>query len=308
MRMKPMAQAMAGILFVGAALAGVDAHAGRRKAPRPAAPEVHLPDASPGSVEERGYATDADHVMMDHLGFALRLYAFGMRRYIEEAAAAASLPPDQVSAHSLSVFTRQLRTGTLALFEYSWTEGGEPRRRTYIARSNRRLEQLLRHTRGDLQAPVLPEEHFLPASSVMAFAREPVPVPGSLVVPLQGGVNNRDNDAEIKALQLLMAEMRANPGMRGGQLTGFVSQQPCESCSPALRLFAREAHASVYVNYVYGGPGRERETPLYRSLRQAREQAIALLEARFPGGAPGCQGSPSGASVSSATGPENCGP
>ena len=267
--------------LAGLGLCSTSSHAGRKKAPRPPEPEVVLPDASPGSVQERGYATDAEGVIMSRLGFVLRMYAYGMRRYIEDAAVAAATSPASVSAASLSVFTRQLEVATFALFEYTWEEDGRSHTRTYISRSNRGLDRFILRTTTDLQVPSHAEDHYLPDSDALHYAREPVPVPGSRVAPIQVGVTNREHDAEIKVLQLLTSEIQENPRMLGGTLVAFVSQQPCESCSPALRLFARENRANVRVNYVYGARGPERETALYRALRQARETAVALLLSRF---------------------------
>lgn len=270
----------AGIVLV-VSLWSDDASAGRRKMPALPAPFASQPDASPGSVQERGYAEDAGGAIMDRLGFAVRVFAYGMRRYIADARAAAPVATVGVSQASLDVFARQIRIATFAYFEYTYMDQGAERTRIYVSRSNRGLDRFILRTTVDLAAPVQTEADYLPDSEMLRFVRDTAPVAGSSVAPTRVTATNRENDAEIKILQLLSSDIEANPAMAGGTLVAYVSQQPCESCSPAFRHFARETGASVRVNYVYGGREPARQTTLYRALQQAREMAVALLVAGF---------------------------
>jgi len=275
---------------------GPEASAGRRKAPAAPPPAAAIPDPSPGSVQERGYAEDAEGAIMDRLGFVVRMYAYGMRRYITDAASAADAasaqatseathrPPGDdvpVSPASVEVFARQLRVATFAFFEYTWVEDGHARVRAFVSRSNRGLDRFILRTSTDLRVPGQTEATYLQDSDAIHFVRDSEPVAGSSVRPVHTGASNRANDAEITILQHLSQEIQANPAMRGGSLVAYVSQQPCESCSPALRHFARENDATVRVNYVYGQRGEGRETTLYRALRQVREVSAALLTSYF---------------------------
>lgn len=257
---------------------GTPAHGARRPGTAPPAAPVELPDPSPGTVVEAGYANDVGGAIMQRLGFLINVYAHGMQGYIRDAARDRG---GVVSEPSMERFRNQLMRATFAFFEYSWHVDGVRHTRMYVARSNQEFDRLIPAGVSDLVAPGTTEADYLPNVTVFRFARTNVEVPGSRVLPSHDPRANRANDAEIKILQTLKHDIRLNPGMAGGELVGFVSQRPCTSCSPALRRFASETGAMVRVNYVAGENTDGHRTPLFLALRQVREVAATLLVSYF---------------------------
>ena len=252
---------------------------GRKKSSPQATPApAELPDPSPGTVVELGYADDVEGTMTERLGFIINVYAHGMQGYIADAIRD---PRGAVSEASMERFRAQLMRATFAFFEYSWYVGDVRHTRIYVSRSNHDFERLIPPDVTDLVAPGTTEADYLPNVSVFRFARTTVAVPGSAVLPSHDPRANRENDAELKILQTLKNDIRMNPEMAGGELLGFVSQKPCVSCSPALRRFASETSATVRINYVDGENVDGRRTPLFLALRQIREIASTLLVSYF---------------------------
>jgi hypothetical protein len=279
MRPSSMTSAARLALAVVLCFGGADASAVRRKpAPKPTPAPTELPDPSPGTVVEAGFTEDVEGTMTDRLGFLIHVYAHGMQGYISDAVRDHSRG---VSEPSMERFRNQLMRATFAFFEYSWHVGDVRYTRVYVSRSNHEFERLIPQGDSDLVAPGTREADYLPDVSVFRFARTNVEVPGSSVRPSHDPQANRASDAEIKILQTLKNDIYLNPEMANGELVGFVSQKPCISCSPALRLFASETGATVRINYVDGENADGRRTPLFMSLRQIREVAATLLVSYF---------------------------
>jgi hypothetical protein len=229
----------------------------------------------PGGVTEVAVEHDDDHMMMTWLGVAMNDYANAMANWLLDAARHHGGP---ISQGALLRFQTQLRRATFAYFEYSYDVDGIRHSRIYLAASGRAFETYIDARSPGLEAPTKPDADYFASDNVVRHASAGA-TPGSDVTaaPHVRPLPNRGNDAEIKALQSLMRDIDAGLVEPRGRLVGFVSKQPCDSCSAAMRQFAVETHSDVHINYVHGANEDGLRTPAWMALRQAREAIIADL-------------------------------
>ena len=239
------------------------------------APASIAQSSPPGGVTEVAVEHDDDHMMMTWLGVALNDYANAMANWLLDATRHEGGP---VSERTLLRFQAQLRRATFAYFEYSYEIEGIRHSRIYLAASGRSFGTYINPRASGLVAPQKLDADYFASDDVVRHASAGV-VPGSDVtaVPHTRDMPNRGNDAEIKALQSIMRDMDAGVVEPRGQLVGFVSKQPCDSCSAAMRQFAVETHSEVHINYIHGANEDGLRTPAWMALRQAREAIIADL-------------------------------
>jgi hypothetical protein len=232
-----------------------------------------------GGVTELAFEHDDDHMMMTWLGVALNDYANAMTMWLVDAARASG---GTVSPRALSRFQGQLRRATFAYFEYTFEIEGVPFSRIYLAASGRPFATYIDSRSPGLVAPERPDSSYFPSDDVVRHASAGGPDESEVTPrPNVPGLPNRGNDAEIKVLQSIMRDIAEGNVGSHGRLTGFVSKQPCESCSPALRQFALETGSEVHVNYVHGANEDGLRTPVWMALRQARETLISDLTTMF---------------------------
>jgi hypothetical protein len=241
-----------------------------------------LPSAAQmGTVTELAVEHDEDHTMMTWLGAALNDYANAMTRWLVDAAHANG---GTVSQEALVRFQTQLRRATFAYFEYRYLVDGVSSSRIYLAASGRSFATYINPRASGLVAPARPDtDYFMPDDTVRHASAGAVDGSDVTSRPNAPGLPNRGNDAEIKVLQSIMRDIDSGAVGRGGQLTGFVSQQPCDSCSAAMRSFAAETGSDVQINYVHGANQDGLRTPAWMALRQARDTMIADLTTMLTG-------------------------
>lgn len=233
----------------------------------------------PGGVTELAVEHDDDHMMQTWLGAALNDYANAMTRWLMDAAHAQG---GVVSERALVRFQRQLRTATFAYFEYSYLVDGVAYSRIYLAASGRPFATYIDPRSVGLIAPRQADAHYFSSDNVVRHASAgAADESGVTPRPNRPSIPNRGNDAEIKVLQSIMRDIASREVQSGGRLTGFVSKQPCDSCSAALRQFAVETDADVHVNYVHGANEDGLRTPAWTALRQARDALIDDLTTLF---------------------------
>ncbi|PTR35169.1 hypothetical protein C8J98_101432 [Luteibacter sp. OK325] len=226
----------------------------------------------PAGVTELAVEHDDDHMVQTWLGVALNDYANAMTQWLLDAAHANG---GLVTERALVRFQQQLRRATFAYFEYTYEIDGVPYSRIYLAASGRPFATYIDPRAPGLVAPERPDAAYFASDDVVRHASAGVGE-GSDVTPRTNrpGIPNRGNDAEIKVLQSIMRDIDAGFVERNGRLTGFVSKQPCDSCSAALRQFALETNAEVHVNYVHGANEDGLRTPAWTALRQARDSLV----------------------------------
>ena len=226
----------------------------------------------PGGVTELAVEHDEDHMMQTWLGVALNDYANAMTKWLVDAAQASG---GRVSARALDRFQRQLRTATFAYFEYMYEVDGVPYSRIYLAASGRPFATYIDSRSPGLIAPGRPDTEYFASDDVVRHASVGVAETSNVTAqPNRPGGANRGNDAEIKVLQSIMRDIDNRVVEAGGRLTGFVSKQPCTSCSEALRTFAFETGIEAHVNYVHGANEDGLRTPAWTALRHARDVLI----------------------------------
>jgi hypothetical protein len=256
------------------------------------APASKGQSSPPGGVTNVAVEHDDDHMMMTWLGVALNDYANAMANWLLDAARHEGGP---VSESALIRFQTQLRRAAFAYFEYSYEVDGVRHSRIYLAASGRSFDTYINPRAPGLVAPQKSDADYFPSDDVVRHASAGI-VPGSDVTaaPHTRDMPNRGNDAEIKALQSIMRDMDTGAVEPRGQLVGFVSKQPCDSCSAAMRQFALETHSEVHINYIHGANEDGLRTPAWTALRQAREAIIADLVTLLTAPAPATPASPEG--------------
>lgn len=239
-----------------------------------AQPSAADPPPSAG-VTELPVEHDDDHMMMTWLGVALNDYANAMANWLLDASRQHGGP---LSRRALLRFQTQLRRATFAYFEYSYEVDGVRHSRIYIAASGRPFETYIDDREAGLVRPRKPDAEYFPTDDAVRHASAGA-ARGSLVTALPHArpLPNRGNDAEIKVLQSIMRDIESGAVEPRGHLVGFVSKQPCLSCSSAMRQFAVETHSEVHVNYIHGANEDGTRTPAWMALRQAREAIITDL-------------------------------
>jgi hypothetical protein len=233
----------------------------------------------PGGVTQLAVESDEDHMMMTWLGVALNDYANALTSWLSDAARSNG---GTISGAALNNFQRQLRTATFAYFEYMYEVDGVPYSRIYLAASGRPFATYINPRAPGLVAPQRPDGDYYIADDVVRHASVGVGETSNVTAqPHRPPLPNRSNDAEIKVLQSIMRDIDDRVVESGGRLTGFVSKQPCDSCSTALRQFAVETGSEIHVNYVHGANEDGLRTPVWMALRQAREALIGDLTTLF---------------------------
>lgn len=226
----------------------------------------------PGGVTELAIENDDDHMMQTWLGVALNDYANALTKWLMDAARPHG---GTVSRQALARFQQQLRRATFAYFEYRYDVHGVSYSRIYLAASGRPFATYIDPRTAGLVAPARPDAEYFASDDVIRHASAGIDESSDVTPqPARPGMPNRGNDAEIKVLQSIMRDISDGAVQPGGRLTGFVSKQPCPSCSEALRQFALETGAEVHVNYVHGANEDGMRTPAWAALRQARDVLI----------------------------------
>lgn len=234
----------------------------------------------PGGVTQLAVEQDDDHMMMTWLGVALDDYANAMANWLADAAHENG---GLLSQRALLRFQNQLRRATFAYFEYSYEADGAQHSRIYLAASGRSFATYIDPRASGLVAPDKPDAAYFASDDVVRHASagasensDVTPVPGAGT-----SMPNRGNDAEIKALQSIMRDIDAGLVEPRGHLLGFVSKQPCDSCSAAMRQFVTETHSEIHINYIHGANEDGLRTPAWMALRRAREAIIDDLTTMF---------------------------
>lgn len=226
----------------------------------------------PAGVTELAVEHDDDHMMQTWLGVALNDYANAMTQWLLDAAQANG---GTVTERALARFQQQLRRATFAYFEYTYEIDGVPYSRIYLAASGRSFATYIDPRSPGLVAPERPDTAYFASDDAVRHASAGASDQSDVTPrPNLPGFPNRGNDAEIKVLQSIVRDIAGGIVERNGRLTGFVSKQPCDSCSAALRQFALETGAEVHVNYVNGANEDGLRTPAWTALRQAREAVV----------------------------------
>jgi len=239
-----------------------------------ALPAAADPPPSAG-VTELPVENDDDHMMMTWLGVALNDYANAMAGWLIDASRQHDGP---LSRRALLRFQTQLRRATFAYFEYSYEVDGVRHSRIYLAASGRPFETYIDAREPGLVRPQKTDADYFPTDDVVRHASAGA-AQDSLVTaaPHVRSLPNRGNDAEIKVLQSITRDIESGLVEPRGHLLGFVSKQPCDSCSAAMRQFAAETLSEVHVNYIHGANEDGLRTPAWMALRQAREAVISDL-------------------------------
>jgi len=216
----------------------------------------------------------------------MRRYAYGMHRWIDAALERGGGQATHITdAAELQRFQQQLRRATFSHFQYSWMEDGEEHVRIYFGVSGRSFEDLINPAyRGmrHLEVPTALRNYFNTDEAINFAAAGGLPESDVTPQPPTPGQPLRGNDAEIKVLQQIMRDIQSGLVRRGGRLLGFVSQQPCVSCTAALRQFSVEADAQVHINYVDGSPHSPRTmTPALAAIRSLRNILVDELTTTF---------------------------
>lgn len=229
----------------------------------------------PTGVTQVAVEHDDDDMMMTWLGVALRDYANAMANWLLDASHESGRP---LSLRALERFQTQLRRATFAYFEYSYEVNGVRHSRIYLAASGRTFATYIAPSANDLVAPAKQDADYFMSDDVVRHSMAGEGQQSNVAPrPHRPPLPNRGNDAEIKALQSIIRDIDAGLVMPNGNLLGFVSKQPCDSCSAAMRQFAEETHSEVHVNYVHGANEEGLRTPAWTALRMAREALIADL-------------------------------
>ena len=108
-------------------------------------------------------------------------------------------------------------------------------------------------------------------------------------VAVVDGMYHRARDAELKALRQIEADIFKGEVEPRGTITGIVSQTPCESCTEAIRNFARSYDVNGNI-YHLTEPGRNlpNDPQVQRSKAAGRAyfaERKALVERRLRTGA-----------------------
>lgn len=168
-------------------------------------------------------------------------------------------------------FARRFLTGTFVEARYTWMDNGVQRVRTYHASS------------GDLELgppipggrPALPYFTYFDPDAPEIVARWG-PLEGSTVThrPLEDGrgPDARRNDAELKAGQTLEHDIAEGIVPAGGHLVVYSSQEPCDSCGPALEALS-DAHGIDIDVHVLS----RRSHAYFRFDRQRRNYMASVL-------------------------------
>lgn len=228
--------------------------------------------SSPGGVTELAVEHDDDHMMMTWLGVALNDYANAMANWLLDAARGSGGP---ISQRALARFQVQLRRATFAYFEYSYEVDGVRSSRIYLAASGREFATYIDPRATGLVPPARADADYFASDDVVLHASAGAAENSDVTAgPHRPPLPNRANDAEIKVLQSIMRDIAAGQVQPNGRLLGFVSKQPCTSCSAAMRQFGVETGSEVHVNYVHGANEDGLRTPAWTALRLAREALI----------------------------------
>lgn len=231
--------------------------------------------APPAGVTLMAVDHDDDHMMMTWLGVALNDYANAMANWLVDASRANE---GQLSQQALARFQNQLRRATFAYFEYSYEQHGVRHSRIYLATSGRPFSAYIEPRAAGLAQPAKTDADYFASDDVVRHAEAGASEnSGVRPIPNPPRMPNRGNDAEIKALQSIMRDIDSGAVGRKGRLLGFVSKEPCASCSAAMRQFALETGAEVHVNYIHGANEEGLRTPAWTALRRAREAVISDL-------------------------------
>lgn len=229
----------------------------------------------PTGVTQVAVESDDDDMMMTWLGIALRDYANAMANWLLDASRESGKP---LTLRALERFQTQLRRATFAYFEYSYEVNGVRHSRIYLAASGRSFATYISPFAGGLVAPAKQDADYFMSDDVVRHSMAGEGQDSNVTpLPHRPPLPNRGNDAEIKALQSIIRDVDAGVVRPYGNLIGFVSKQPCDSCSAAMRRFAEETHSEVHVNYVHGANEDGLRTPAWTALRMAREALIADL-------------------------------
>lgn len=235
-------------------------------------------------------AVDDDHTMQTWIGAVMRRYAYGMHRWMEAALDRNGRSVQITDAVEIQRFQQQLRRATFSHFQYTWNVDGEEYVRIYFGVSGRSFEQFINTSyRGErhLVAPSPVGNYFNTDESISFAAAGEIPESDVTPQPPTTGQPLRGNDAEIKVLQQIMRDIHSGLVRPGGRLLGFVSQQPCPSCTAALRQFSVEADSDVHINYVDGSPhSAQTMTPALAVIRNLRNVLVDELTTTF---APPCR-------------------
>lgn len=125
----------------------------------------------------------------------------------------------------LDRLTHRWRQATVGSMNYTWSEGGTVRRRSYHGLSGR-----------DASAQLGLHESREPGASTSGGRRLAANTPHARTV-LDGGDAMRVADAEAKLLRTLEADVLDGIVPRGGQVRIWVSQQACASCTSIAQRF-----------------------------------------------------------------------
>lgn len=237
-----------------------------------------------GRVTMLAVANDDEYFMQTWLAVPMRRYAFGMRRWLQEAFAGHG--GRAADAAELLRFQQQIRRATFSHFQYTYTVEGVEHARIYLGVSGRPFSELINTAyRGarHLEVPPMPTRNYFNEDNVVSFGSVGAPTWSDVTPqPVTPGTPNRANDAEIKVLQAIMRDISSGLIPAGGRLLGFVSQQPCPSCHAAFQQFSVEARADVHINYVEGSPhSPQTMTPALAVIRNLRNVLADELTTHF---------------------------
>jgi hypothetical protein len=183
-----------------------------------------------------------------------------------------------VDTAAFHLFSQPMQTATFVSFTYNYTMGGEPRSRVYHARSG--------HNNPWINVPSLtgwrPYSTYLePRESDVVAEDRTIPI-GTTVThsPVADGrhPDARRRDAELKVARRIEREIREGLISAGGELYGFSSQEPCESCEAALEALSDSRGISVNVSYL------AYRSEAYLSFDRMRRQYMTSIHVAANGG------------------------
>lgn len=191
---------------------------------------------------------------------------------------ASALESRQVSTGEFAAFSRQFETATFVSFTYQFVRDGQTHRRVYHARSGRNEPTIgipgLRSVRRY-------SSYFeVDPSAAVTWDRSPRLGSSVTARPVVGDryENARQRDAELKIARAIETDIREGRVPRGGFLSGYSSQEPCDSCEAALQ--ALSDGNDIRVNVAYLG----RDTPAYRRFHRQRLMHLNTIHVSVNGG------------------------
>ena len=175
--------------------------------------------------------------------------------------------PDGFNSSARQALRTKVRSATLAHLKYK-PPGGQPEIAIH-ARSGRSIEGTIEQVKprapgetgssteaGEFvssteEARDLAEAIYYPSDTPFSIrARNLTPQDGWVVRPYPEATGTviHGADAELKGLRTLESKLIENPALRGGELTGYVSQTVCHSCRRVFDDFAEEygVHGNIY--------------------------------------------------------------